>query len=124
MTAFYRGKTSPTGRPRPVVYGNIMMYDDQGEPFEGGFNLIFGGENGLYNKFWKLYADVIRHSFLQVEIPLKFDIKDILTFRFDNIYLHKGQPLIPEKLEFEIEKDNKIKVISALFRTIRLYLDG
>lgn len=123
MTAFYRGKTSPAGRPRPVIYGNIMMYDDQGEPFEGGFNLIFGGENGLYNKFWKLYANVIRHSFLQVEIPLKLDIRDILTFRFDNIYLYKGQPLVPEKLEFEIEKDNKIKVVSALFRTIRLYLD-
>lgn len=130
MTAFYRGKKKKietNNSPDPFmdrVYGNTFMYTNDGEPVSNGFDLIFGGENGLYNKFWKLYADVIRHSFHQVDIPLKFDIKDILTFRFDNIYLYKGQPLIPEKLEFEIEKDNTIKVVSALFRTIRLYLDG
>ncbi|MDR1716320.1 MAG: hypothetical protein LBS20_10785 [Prevotella sp.] len=128
MTAFFRGKKEPVNyRPDPFmdrVYGNTFMYTNDGEPVPDGFNLIFGGENGLYNKFWKLYASVIRHSFHQVDIPLKFDMKDILTFRFDNVYLYKGQPLIPEKLEFEIEKDNSIKVISALFRTIRLYLDS
>jgi len=126
MTAFYRGiKTSTFESPLGgyMVYGNTIKYDYLGEPIVGGFNLMFGTSDGLYEKFWKKYAEILRHSFNQIEIPLKLNILDILGFRFDNIYHYKGQPLLPEKLEIEIDHNDRIKIIKALFRTIRLYWD-
>lgn len=124
MSAFYRGRATDQGRDQGGIYGNIMMYDDLGEPFDGGFNLIFGGANGLYEKFWKKYAATIRDSFHKVTIPLHLDISDIISFRFDNIYMLDNQPLLPEKLAFSIDQEDNVTVSEALFRTIKLYLDS
>jgi hypothetical protein len=124
MSAFYRGRATDLARDQGRVYGNITMYDDLGEPFEGGFNLIFGGTTGLYDKFWKIYAAAIRDSFHKVTIPLHFDISDILSFRFDNIYMIDNQPLLAEKLAFSIDRDDNVTVSEAVFRTIKLYLDA
>lgn len=127
MTAFYRGWKNTDGKINDTykerVYGNYIMYDNQGNEIEGGFNLIFGGNAGLYQKFWMKYAEVIRNSFNQVQIPLNLGILDLVDFRFDNVYMIDGQPLLPENIEYSIDHNNNVIVNQAMFRTIRLYLD-
>lgn len=124
MTAFYRGRNTNTtiSDNSLKVYGNIFRFDSSGIVFSGGFNLVFGGLNGLYSKFWAKYAGVIRDSFNVVKLPLHFDLTDIQNFRFDNIYMIENQPLLPEKLSFSIDRNNKVTVSEAQFRTIKLYL--
>jgi hypothetical protein len=128
MTAFYRGRSSnyEAQYAYKCVYGNIHGYSmaDEGNPYPGGFDLIFGGTNGLYQKFWAKYAAVIRDSFNEVKPPLRLTIQDIMDFRFDNIYMLDNQPLLPEKLAFSIDQDNNITVSEAVFRTIKLYVDN
>lgn len=128
MTAFYRGRSSnyEAQYAYKCVYGNIHGYSmaDEGHPYPGGFDLIFGGTNGLYLKFWAKYAAVIRDSFDEVKLPLHLDIRDVMNFRFDNIYMLDNQPLLPEKLAFSIDQENKVTVSEAVFRTIKLYRDG
>ncbi|GAB6121003.1 hypothetical protein [Dysgonomonas termitidis] len=128
MTAFYRGRSSnyEAQYAYKCVYGNIHGYSmaDEGLPYPGGFDLIFGGTNGLYQKFWTKYAAVIRDSFNEVKLPLRLGIQDVMNFRFDNIYMFDNQPLLPEKLAFSIDRDDKVMVSEAVFRTIKLYLDS
>ncbi|MDR1883742.1 MAG: hypothetical protein LBR26_13300 [Prevotella sp.] len=123
MAAFYRGRNYNTASElNPLsVYGNIYGYDSEGLPCPGGFDLIFGGLNGLYQKFWAKYAAVILDSFYEVNLPLRLDLADIMNFRFDNIYMVENQPLLPQKLSFSIDLDNNVEVGEALFRTIKLY---
>lgn len=123
-TAFYKGRYNGTPNvtddPRNV-FGSIYLWDQSGNP-DGTFDLIFGGLNGLYSKFWSKYAAVIRDSFNIVKLPLHFDLTDIQNFRFDNIYMIDNQPLLPEKLSFSIDRNNKVTVSEAQFRTTKLYL--
>ena len=127
MTAFYRGRKTVPGNVRPSefyrVYANASAVNLNGDAYPEGFDLVFGTSNGLYYKFWKEYAAVIRHSFNQLNLPLRLNIRDILSFRFDKVYIYQGQPLLPETLEFEIDKNDNVKVINAFFKTIRLYED-
>ena len=124
MTAFYRGRHPEGNEDSRRVYGNIFKCDSNGIVFPGGFNLIFGGINGLYQKFWSEYAAVILDSFNEVKLPLRLDIRDVMNFRFDNIYMLDNQPLLPEKLAFSIDQENNVTVSEAIFRTIKLYLDN
>lgn len=128
MTAFYRGRSSnlESDYAYKCAYGNIYGYSmaDEGQPYPGGFDLIFGGTNGLYKKFWAKYAAVIRDSFHEVKLSLRLSIQDVMNFRFDNIYMLNNQPLLPEKLAFSIDRDDNITVSEAVFRTIKLYLDS
>lgn len=125
MTAFYRGRMDTIFVGDSLrFHGHIFGYDDAGILFPGGFDLIFGGTNGLYNKFWTKYAAIILDSFNEVKIPLHLDIRDVMNFRFDNIYMLDNQPLLPEKLVFSIDRDDNVTVSEAVFRTIKLYLDG
>jgi|GEM_PF-2526815 len=124
MTAFYRGRHPEGNEDSRRVYGNIFRYDSNGNALPGGFNLIFGGLNGLYDKFWAKYAAVIRDSFNEVKLPLRLTIQDAMNFRFDNIYMLENQPLLLEKLAFSIDKEDNVMVSEAIFRTIKLYLDS
>lgn len=102
-----------------LFWGSTYRFNNLGYP-DGNLNLVLGGENGLYETFWKKFDDVLKNSFQPVTVPLNITSYQILNFDMTKIKLLNGQPLIPESIKYEIT-DSGVKVIEAKFRTAKLY---
>ncbi|MDR2950138.1 MAG: hypothetical protein LBV71_13135, partial [Prevotella sp.] len=99
--------------------GTMHRYDADGK-VAGNLDLTFGGEHGLYETFWKEYNEVLKNSFIKLTFDLVLSELDIAAFRMNELYYIDGQPLLPELLEYTIDK-NGIEANKAEFRTVRLY---
>ncbi|MBK5720147.1 hypothetical protein JGH11_04600 [Dysgonomonas sp. Marseille-P4677] len=101
--------------------GTMHRFDIDGN-IVGELDLTFGGENGLYQRFWKDYDDVLKHSFNKLTYDLNFTVLDIINFRMDELVFIDGQYLLPEQLEYTIKEDG-VRINKVEFRTVRLYWD-
>lgn len=119
MTAFWHVNDIVTDYKSPM--GTMHRYDTYGN-IVGNIDLTFGGEYGLYEHFWKEYNEVLKHSFLKLTFNLHLTELDIINFRMDELITINGQLLLPEQLEYTINK-NMILANKVDFRTVRLYED-
>lgn len=104
------------------VHGTPFAYHTDGSPLPGYFDLIPGGDNGFFVNFWSRYAEIIRHSFHQVTLNQNMNEGEVVNFSMGEYVLCEGQPLLPETLEYTIDKD-AIKVSKVVYRTLKIYKD-
>jgi len=103
-----------------ISYGSTYRYDDLGDPW-GLINMSYGGENGLYETFWKKFDSILRNSFQPIKIPLNLTSSQIFNLAMQKQIYFENQNIIPESLKYEIT-DQGINVIEAKFRTTKLYV--
>lgn len=104
------------------VFGSPYGYDNSGAKLEGYFDLIPGGDNGLYARFWKKYASVILNSFHKVEYKLNLSEGQIVSLSLSELQYIDGESLLVESIEYTIDKD-AIKVSKVVYRTLKIYKD-
>ncbi|MEA4975740.1 MAG: hypothetical protein VB046_08400 [Paludibacter sp.] len=118
MLCFAMGRGNGTEYNK-YAYASSQRYDNAGVA-KMAYNLAISGTNGLYEKNWITFNDILKYSFQPVTVPLKLDPYQILNYEISRKKLLNGQPLLPESLKYEITESG-VNIIEAKFRTMKLY---
>ncbi|NDV46194.1 hypothetical protein D0T49_03950 [Paludibacter sp. 221] len=102
-------------------YGTTYSFNNAGVP-NGNLHLVYGGDKGLYHRFWERFDNVLRHSFQPVQTNLNLDTVDIMRYDKTQPDLIDGQPLLMESMKYEIS-DTGVRLIEINYRTIKKYED-
>jgi len=119
MSCFHYGRMLSTNQR--LFWGTTHRYDDSGTPW-GNLNLVYNGPNGLFEKFWKKFDDVLRNSWQPMIFPVNLSIYQGLHWDPSKQKMLNGQPLVCEVLKYELS-DAGVNVTEADFRTTKLYTD-
>ncbi len=117
MFCFFKGRAAGNSEYNKMASGTTQHYDNSGEIF-ADYDLVLSGINGLYEKFWKSFNNILQNSFQPIKLNL--NLQNMNTFKMHKGKMLNGQPLIPESIKYEISNSG-IKVIEAKFRTVKLY---
>lgn len=82
------------------------------------YTLFYNGADGLFERFWRGYDDMLRNSLLTVSAELNLSESDKLTLSPVNPVLINGQKLLPDTINY-VPGVTGTKDCS--FRTCRLY---
>ena len=124
MFCYSHGRAAPDGYNSGVEkcsFGTTYGYDNAGNAI-GELDLVFGGERGLYERFYKLYDRVLRHSFQPVQTKLNLPAFDMIKYDRTELDLIDGQPLLFESMKYEISDDGA-NMVEINYRTVRQYSD-
>jgi len=102
-----------------LVFSSTHSYNNIGQP-NGNLHMVYGGEKGLFETFWKKFNDVLNNSYQPIITNFNLSPVQFQNFDIGQQKLVDGQPLIVENMKYEIS-DNGIKMIEANLRTTKLY---
>lgn len=105
--------------PERVYFGTNGRFNNGGEVI-GNLELVYGGEHGLFNRFWKKYDTMLRSSYIPVQTALNLDAFEIMKYDKTQLDLLQGQPMILENIKYELS-DTGVKVMEVNYRTSRHY---
>lgn len=102
-----------------IVFASTHSYNNIGQP-NGNLHMVYGGEKGLFETFWKKFNDVLNNSYQPILTNFNLSVVQFQNFDYAQQKLIGGQPIIAENVKYEIS-DNGIKMIEANLRTTKLY---
>jgi hypothetical protein len=102
-----------------IVFASTHSYNNIGQP-NGNLHMVYGGEKGLFETFWKKFNDVLNNSYQPILTNFNLPVVQFQNFDYAQQKLVEGQPLIVENMRYEIS-DSGIKMIDANLRTTKLY---
>lgn len=125
LFCFYRGRrVNEWAGENSMIFGTTYAFDEDGNLYtslpEQRFNLTYGGELGLYEKFWKIYDEHLQSSFKQVTGQITLSQLDLKNFDMMKKYAIDSQHLLPLSIKYEMTH-NDIKVVQAEFLTLKKY---
>lgn len=97
--------------------GTTLNFNDTGVRLFD-FTLAFNGPDGLFERFWRNYDNLLRNSFCKVNVPLLLPEKEKLQLSEYKKVLLDGQELFPDVIRYVA---NKTDVIESDFLTTKLY---
>ena len=118
MLAFEHGRMIGSTELQRRVYGSSHTYLNNGSlDEEDGFNLMYAGDLGLFNTFFKNYDAALRKGMIPIAAPLSLPKDEIIQLNYDQVVLINARKCIPIKLRYEITDEN-IELIESQFYTI------
>jgi hypothetical protein len=113
---FYNGRYINGGIDTYTYFGTPYRYDGSGNPI-GNLNLVWEGENGLYNQYLKKYDDSLRKGMHRLSMKLNLSTEKVMNYNFYKQVIIKGVRCLPVKLQYEITNNN-IRIVNAEFLTV------
>lgn len=104
-----------------ISMGTTVKYDYTGDIW-GNWSLKIAGDDGLYERFWRKYDNMIQNSNQTMYCNLNLTLSQLQML---NIYTPKllfNQPVLIERIKCKIGT-NKFEITEAVFRTLREYQD-
>ncbi len=98
--------------------GNTLYYPTN--PYPDLISLHTWGNNGLFAKFWQNYDQLLRKSWHTVTAPFRIPAKVLQSWDFTRLKLIDGQPMIANKLTYELTDDPVVDVEIEL-KTAKIY---
>lgn len=98
--------------------GNTLHYP--ANPYPDLISLHTWGANGMFAKFWQNYDHLLRNSWHTVTAQCRILAKVLQSCDFTRLKLIDGQPMIANKLTYELTDDPVIDVEIEL-KTARIY---
>jgi hypothetical protein len=99
--------------------GTILAYDNAGNRW-GESSLLYNGENGLFEKNWKKYDDILRGSNPVLTGKINLPQTKIASLRMDRLKIIHGQPVLPLSIKYE-QKNGFTEVKEMQFKCIKGY---
>lgn len=90
----------PYGSPRCLGPYNAAIKDTGGHLFD--ISLVFVGENGLFNRFWKEYDAILRHASHSIESELHLSHNQLLNSDFASPIGIDGQRLLIDSFRYAL----------------------
>ena len=107
----------PYGSARCIGWDGKPVVDAQKREYD--ISLTFVGENGLFQKFWRGYDAILRHSGHVVEGTFSFTRRDYRDLDMSIPVSFGGQPLLPESSRYTLPA-SRYASVSLRLRTLRL----
>jgi hypothetical protein len=104
---------------KKLAFASTHSYNNIGQP-NGNLHMVYGGEKGLFETFWKKFNDVLNNSYQPILTNFNLSVVQFQNFDIAQQKLVEGQPVIVENMKYEIS-DTGIKMIEANLRTTKLY---
>lgn len=105
----------------PICFGNggvlEQRVDDYGRKFD--ISLLFVGQYGLFNHFWKEYDAVLRHANHIVTTDIHLSAQQCMNPDFSSPILLDGQRMLPDTVSYTLPKSSSFPATVKL-RTIKL----
>ncbi len=89
-------------------------------PYDENLSLNTWGQKGLFQTFWKNYDTIIRNSWHTITAHCRIPAKVLQTWRFDKLKLLYGQPVIANKITYELADEPVVDVTIEL-KTVKEY---
>lgn len=83
------------------------------------YSLLYNGENGIFEKFYRRYDDILRNSFHQIQADLVLNEKEKLTLSPFHPVSICGQKVLPDIISYSLGGGRE--PVECTFRTIRNY---
>lgn len=107
----------PYGSPRCTGPGGAPVKDPSGHTFD--ISMVFVGDNGLFNHFWRDYDAVLRHANHTVETELHLSANQLLNTDVSDPILISGQRLLIDTTRYVIPFKGK-QPATVNLRTLKL----
>jgi|GEM_PF-4863673 len=112
------GGVKTDGTPR-LMFWHGLVNDGSGKPYpkasnttaNGKYSLQWGGENGLYNTWWKDWLAFIRRS-RRIEIPITLYPEDLSSLNLKRKVHIRGNDYLIEKVEISVPLRSPGKLIA------------
>jgi hypothetical protein len=91
-----------------------------GNPYQKLISLLTWGSQGLFAKFWQNYDQLLRKSWHTVTAQCRIPAKVLQSWDFTRLKLLDGQPMVANKLTYELTDDPVIDVEIEL-KTAKIY---
>jgi hypothetical protein len=116
------GQLAPVGTPEThvapyVFFGSTCAYSGYRDTEIGNLNLVYEGEKGLYNNFWKEYGASLKKGMHRVSTKLNLTPNGIMNYNLYRQVIINGVRMLPVKIQYEITAEN-IQVVNAEFITV------
>lgn len=115
---------TPDGYDYGMNYGSPFCNAPDGSRFETPdgdtyrYSLTFTGEDGCYNRFWKAFDRILRHSDRTIETTLRLDRSRLSLLDLSRPKTLFGQLLLADTIQFTLPMDSSVSRTSTL-RTMR-----
>jgi hypothetical protein len=104
---------------RPFFRGTITNYDRTGRRRLSDFSLCYNGPDGIFERFYRPYDDLLRNSLFSVKANLLLSpVQKFSVPSFRKVLIH-GQELLINRLSFTVGGKNE--PVESEFFTVRLY---
>lgn len=97
--------------------GTTMNYDDKKSRIHD-YVLSYNGSDGLFERFWRNYDNLLRNSLLKVKVPLLLPESEKLQLSEYKKVLIDGQELFPDVVRFVANKND---IVESDFYTTKFY---
>lgn len=98
-------------------YGTILNYDRSGNKL-WNYTLAYHGPDGLYERFWRNYDNMLRNSFLEIKADLLLqDVQKVSLSEYKKIII-EGQELLPSVIQYTPDSRDPLE---STFLTTKLY---
>lgn len=104
------------------VPSRIGLQHNNSPGFAYNNSLLLWTDDGLFNRFWKRYDQLLRNSFRTVIYKAKLPALLLHTFTFERLKVINGQLMFPVSLKYKIEEQDFIEV-EMEFKTVKYYKD-
>lgn len=101
--------------------GTTSKYDWNGNAWND-FSLSICGKDGIQEKLWKKYDEMIRHSYQSVTCSMNLPLSVLQNLKLYTPKMLFNQPILIERIKCKIG-NGKCKITEAVFRTLRPYED-
>lgn len=114
----------PWDSSAPRIYNSNLLFFASTHKYNnigiawGNHDLVYGGESGLYHKFWYKWDRTIQQAYQELVNSLNLSSFEILNFNMSKPKMINGQPMLPTSLKYEISSSG-IKVVESRFRTLK-----
>lgn len=98
-------------------FGTIQNYDVSRNKL-WNYTLAFHGSDGLFERFWRKFDDMLRNSFLEVKANLLLDDVDKVNLSEHHKVIIDGQELLPKIIKYVPES---FVIRESTFLTTKLY---
>lgn len=107
--------------PYDINASESYYTDRQGNVFK--YALTFVGEDGAFNRFFKDYDAILRHSNRLAKTTVHASLTEMSGLRFNNKFHSEFQPLLLDKVNYQLGEETSDNSINATVeaRTLRLY---
>ena len=100
---------------RQRTFGTLSNYNLQGQKL-WDFSLMFNGEDGIFERFWRSRDNLLRNALLQVEFDLLLSEKHKFTLSAVEKVMLKGQEYLIEEINYTPEQRD---IKSCRFLSVR-----
>lgn len=101
--------------------GTTSKYDWNGNEWTD-FSLSICGKDGILEKLWKKYDEMISHSYHSITCTMNLPLAMLQTLKLYTPKLLFNQPVLIERIKCKIG-NGKCEITEAIFRTLRPYED-